>query len=754
MYNKPIDDNYEALRWAFTSNPNDYRFRIFAKALNLLGERTKINKNDLITELMIAKYYNDKSDLYDTDIHYEFTNFLLNTALHHSMIDNSSELSFQGKKMFDNVYKKWYGLPEIAKIFYKKFFDLMILDQNGNKWNVASDYNNLQLPLNYYRINMKKHTKEFTVFQQMLPKVPKFMGRIPIKIGVSVIHVPASKNILKLIYFCIRQFLIMVKEIPAFINNMLNTNNLSRTAIKNKLDENDRNINATINIMSKKKGKDLDNNNEGEQRNNEEQINEEMEDIIKTYFKKDAELLEKFGTEYDRKNNGEDDKPKHEEIINYIIDQLFNIVSDKLLVFNVNVDNIVRAKIAALQGVQEAQDIELSKIDKNIYDISSMWYKTADGSIFRYVDGVRVDCDVKKSNFTKTYVTLANNCYSSLFTGDSEQCKNVLTKCIFNDNTQSAKDCVEALRHVDMNKVIVSEIQNIHPLVALGILKKLNFRTRSVTNDDGTSYLEMESVSHWAKEYAETNGENYATFVTSNMNMIKYLNLLVQYVDNNPGILNPEYADEINNKMSKRHSFKGSAFAEEIGIPKREIPMSSAYDSAMFKRHFKLGRMVMTGGSYPYGPFIMQRKRLISPFKMHTLTPHRFSFNNHVTRRHADYDYVYDLIHTLKRELEHKGKKFDPTSEKYITDIMKSHKQNELVINKIISTLELYNSYIDLFSDYKSELLNMDNLNKIAKMYKNRITNRGDLDKNLYKTFNKLEKLLDEEDDEYKNIKI
>lgn len=409
--------------------------------------------------------------------------------------------------------------------------------------------------------------------------------------------------------------------------------------------------------------------------------------------------------------------------------------------FNIQVDNIVRNRIF---NIRNQKDESENVAHQKYHDLSSMWYKTVDGKVFRYENGVKVDYNVDDQS-TKNLVTFANNCYTSLYTGTYDQCKDALHVCLDNDNQDGAKQCLEKLKTISFNDRMPQEVKKMHPLMALGILKKLGFMTEKVEQHNGTTYEQVEDLNRWAKRYAEQNSTDFYKFTVDNINLIKYLNLVVQFVNANPGILNPEYGEA---KQNNNVQFKGSAYACQLGIKKRENPLDNQYYNNCFNRNFKLARIVLRGGAQPAFPFVQVKQRLVSPFGSNFVTP-----NRHIVAKSTagNYDYLYNIVSTLLAELNHKGKTINSVDKAELEKLITAHKENEQTIGNIINTLEVYNNYIDMFSNYTTETLKLANIKKMTSIYQNRTGKRLNLDDLIFKTLRKFDALL-EDDDKYKKI--
>ena len=133
---KVLSGKYDDIKWAFTTNPEDHRGVLFMKYIDELGGRTELKEGDSILGIMrVENYENKPEESYGTNVHNEFTDFIVDTALFHKEIDDKNNTVKNNNKVqifFENVYAKWNSLNDHVKDFYNKYFNLMHSD--GTNW--------------------------------------------------------------------------------------------------------------------------------------------------------------------------------------------------------------------------------------------------------------------------------------------------------------------------------------------------------------------------------------------------------------------------------------------------------------------------------------------------------------------------------------------------------------------------------------------------------------------------------------------
>lgn len=91
---------------------------------------------------------------------------------------------------------------------------------------------------------------------------------------------------------------------------------------------------------------------------------------------------------------------------------------------------------------------------------------------------------------------------------------------------------------------IQKEINDIHPKAALLILQKFGFKINPLNG-------QVRSVAHWlehnVKQYFGQNDDQLTSVIRKNEKLLRFLELLVHFVNYNPGILNPNFANVSDN---------------------------------------------------------------------------------------------------------------------------------------------------------------------------------------------------------------
>ena len=155
----------------------------FYGSINDLNPKDIENNSDAISIMMSGNYSKGykPANMEDNDIHYDFTDFLIQTGLFHKKMENKSnnyKSNEESQKIWDLVYNKWSELSDFSKRFYNK--TLSFLKKVNNDW-VKMDFINDKYDIqnkDSFRININK-ASGIPIFSKMIPKyVPTLFNNI------------------------------------------------------------------------------------------------------------------------------------------------------------------------------------------------------------------------------------------------------------------------------------------------------------------------------------------------------------------------------------------------------------------------------------------------------------------------------------------------------------------------------------------------------------------------------------------------
>lgn len=316
---------------------------------------------------------------------------------------------------------------------------------------------------------------------------------------------------------------------------------------------------------------------------------------------------------------------------------------------------------------------------------------------------------------TKNALTVNNTCYSSLINTDNASCQDHMFNCLLNNDKDSMKKCIASLKTKNFTMTSKAEIAKLHPLTVLRTLEALGFqKQKQYTQQYGQSLIMIESVDKW---------NNKAKFATNDYKYVKeYINLLVQFVNKNPKLLNYQY----HNQPSSTLQYKpvGSTKSTNCGAPTNYQRMCN-YIRGQRQLLFNIQQprlMLNTSNIYPLHMLNIKRTPVMhnvtkgTYYKPNNLTlspdtkPLFRLYGGNMERKNSGIKLIKNLFDEALKELKSNNKELTKQ------DITRINKQisyaTKLEKNLIdqLTIVETYNELLKLFPNHKSEILSLQNL--------------------------------------------
>jgi hypothetical protein len=223
-----------------------------------------------------------------------------------------------------------------------------------------------------------------------------------------------------------------------------------------------------------------------------------------------------------------------------------------------------------------------------------------------------VEKRVEKGSPEFLNLSRGSNCFTTGFIGTTgaTTCDNLVTKCLAGKDIAECKDFM--LSH-EWNEHLAKE--NVNPVIALEVLKKFGFDTKTVAvNEIGRNLLMIEDYSDWitklSKNYGSTLSDDDIKSIRENTRLSGYLNKLIGLINSNPGILNKDYTGKANltqnpNAFTNTHLGRFGLLPKQVIVASGVPSMSSvlSLQNAVMSNRNQIG---MNWGVMPQG-LIFQR---------------------------------------------------------------------------------------------------------------------------------------------------
>ena len=280
--------------------------------------------------------------------------------------------------------------------------------------------------------------------------------------------------------------------------------------------------------------------------------------------------------------------------------------------FRISVRNLVKDILQTVKDFGKFKEIEY---DGPIFDLENegVWYKSADGNYVKQENGKLLKFG---SDDDRTLVHLTRDkCYSTAVNATPEQCRKYLYECLLSGDEDGVQICLD-MRKLSGNFYDVAkvEIENMHPVMAIMILQKFGFRAyEAYDNKAGQKLTKIESGDNWRDNYLQKvflqNFDKYKEtgkltswklsgggltadqqkqwnkFLDENDYLIKYLTMVSDFVNSNPGILNKDFFG-ISDEYSRRK--EANQFRNEHDIAKDYSFFKTLQFNHSYKHHTEL----------------------------------------------------------------------------------------------------------------------------------------------------------------------
>ena len=389
------------------------------------------------------------------------------------------------------------------------------------------------------------------------------------------------------------------------------------------------------------------------------------------------------------------------------------------------IDELVRERLYRIKSAKST-DAESSAVSGVTSDDTEPWCADMDQNKYvRTSNGfMRTDTGRKVDDDRLTH----QNCYTTLV--NDKGCDEHVYQCLLNDDAESLDKCLQSARNVDFNKVSKDQVSNMHPLVALRTLQKFGFKTRSIYDPLSGSNLEkVQSVDDWLNSLSDSKRTD---IIRSNSQLIKYLSLIVDLVNSNPGILNPSYSGKTQESVGQA---KGNNYLDTLGLkikPDPTGPPAKAHELKVFRQNLKSSSLYgvsafsghnspfkfMAGGelSTPFGSSVTPDVSIVTP-QSGGMVIQRFPSSK--ASKAVGSSYIKEIFHSALQDLAAKGKKLNSQDEQRLRKHLESLETLENSVARSVAYIEEYNNLLRVFKDKSAETLSMDKLKRFVSRYAN-----------------------------------
>jgi hypothetical protein len=327
-------------------------------------------------------------------------------------------------------------------------------------------------------------------------------------------------------------------------------------------------------------------------------------------------------------------------------------------------------------------------------------------------------------------------------------CDTFLFNCILNNDGQNPDDLKKCISNIDRFDFYEDELKNIHPQIALKILKKFGFQVTEVFSPQYNTYLKkIISIEDWFK-YIESIINDNAVMVNikANTKLLKYFELLVDFVNRQPRLLNKSnFPKTINKKIIREKN--------NMGIYNR-IELNQPFNLNMEQELNKIKNYANSYGVYM--PITRPEGSTFYPFNFNQHVP-KYSIGNLMVGGNFSYDnlskakldtssFLMNIFNNIKKKLLNNKKYINETDEKHIIDLITSIGILEVEILEKIRYLVKYYNLTNIQRDNKeSKEISINDIQKEIYDYEHDMNKIKDSEFMIIDIFSKLLKSIPEQ---------
>lgn len=401
--------------------------------------------------------------------------------------------------------------------------------------------------------------------------------------------------------------------------------------------------------------------------------------------------------------------------------------------FGINVDNYVRSRMFAIAKAAIKEEPDETEYKEVLDCVSGNIISRDEKGNLQMMRNGKIESIDRKAQSTFEMIKFANQCYGYGLPNNDDRCNILISQCLLNNDDTQLTAGLKSLLGTDFFKKSTDQIKDLHPVLACRLLQRLGFR-KYLDRDDsiaGRPIWKVESVDHWLKSKMASKFTDDVLQGLINNNetngLLRYLNLVSQYVNCNPAILNPGTNVRT---MEGVGAYRVDSDTKRMGI-KAQMPIPNDGTSCYRDDLHRLG--VMRAQKFPVLPIALNPtmgpfSNAITPMSM-LATGARFGMagggcqNNAVIRdlynRCSGSKILKDYLHALIETVESQGKALDPKDKAKIHERINQLQDIETELIRTICYMDEYIKITDVFADdYASDTLNRGHLQTFTNRYR------------------------------------
>lgn len=341
---------------------------------------------------------------------------------------------------------------------------------------------------------------------------------------------------------------------------------------------------------------------------------------------------------------------------------------------------------------------------------------------------------VKVNDEAQMLHMLRADCYGTgakeLYDADGNslnKCTKFMFECLLSNDENALDQCISNLQVKGFANAAVDDIKNLHPILALRILQQFGFHKYKVHDSQaGFAIYKVESVDSWIKNYLTkhfapqklgellNNGPSQPLF--------QYLNLMAQFVNANPAILNKGFSGKSREAVGIPVL---TEFANKLGLKPEQINKATRiYELNRLRNHLVWATPNIRSNVLrsPFGTFTPGVSMMQSRSGFGGLTNMMMGGGDKCDNVYAKLNnsgqvlgstLIEKYLNAVILDFNHRGKSLDSQDERRMKDRVAQLKKLEDDLMKTLCYIDEFNSLADTFGDYSSGTMSEGTLTKL-----------------------------------------
>lgn len=358
----------------------------------------------------------------------------------------------------------------------------------------------------------------------------------------------------------------------------------------------------------------------------------------------------------------------------------------------------------------------------NFIDMKKKFVRDSSGNLLMEEPG-KAGLSVMGDEYFNQVSNVQDNCYNTGVPGG--QCNKFMFECLLSNESETTKKCIDSLMASDdFFGEARADIKNLHPILALRILQQFGFRKYQEYDHVASMPLyKVECVNSWMKHYLAKNvsADQIKAMISDDRSahLLKYLGLVVQFVNANPAILNKNYTGSSN---EAKGLFIPNQFLQSLGFDEKftERTDKTTYikDIGRLRSHLQynawwrpsqkmLGYPPFLGsGNYTPGYPMLQ-----GGGGGGATCAHVHALRN--SGQSLGSDLIKGLLEKVLREFMGRGKKLDSTDEQNMKGRIEKIKGLENQLIETLCYIDEYNGLMAAYGDNTNQTVSEAELKKL-----------------------------------------